>query len=292
MATYNKVALKTTFSVTHIIEIFYRALPKESRIGGGGMYDFWRLYYVDRGNVDFYLADGTIVTIQAGQGIFFAPNLPFSHAKTTMKNANLLSLFFICPKLDDAFHKKTYSFDTFERTILSNLILTGRTDFERHSNHPDGPKGQKPKADAPADTLPFVKASTEHLLLLLQRKKTPKPESAKLPAQNNNLLVNMAIEFMYRNADKKLTVRDIATHVKMSEPNFRAIFKKHTSESVMEYFHELKIEHAKMLIRQNIYTQGEIASALNYSSVSYFCRHFKQKTGMTPTEYARLIYYG
>ena len=102
----------------------------------------------------------------------------------------------------------------------------------------------------------------------------------------------MAIEFMYRNADKKLTVRDIATHVKMSEPNFRAIFKKHTSESVMEYFHELKIEHAKMLIRQNIYTQGEIASALNYSSVSYFCRHFKQKTGMTPTEYARLIYYG
>lgn len=292
MSDYNKVALKPLFNVTHIIEILYRAFPKESYIGGGGSFDFWRLYYVDRGSVEFCRPDGTVLTVCAGEGILFAPSVTYENSHSGTQNTNLLSLFFVCPQLEASFSQKQFSFDTFERTLLSSLIQTGRLDFERHSNDPKGPKGQRPKADAPKDTLPFVKASIEYLLLSLHRKKKSKQVQSKLPAQQSNLLVSMAIEFMYRNVDKKLTVRDIAAHVKMSESNFRSIFKKHTHQSVIEYFHMLKIEQAKILIRQGIYTQSELAAALGYSSESYFCRHFKQKTDMTPTEYARLVYYG
>ncbi len=292
MSKYNKVALRPLFSVTHIIEIQYRAFPKESNIGGGGIHDFWRLFYVDRGSINFSMPDGTTVTLATGEGIFLAPGTAVTTSRSTTQNVNLLTLFFLCPALEESFNKKRFTFDAFERTILASLIQTGRLDFERHSNDPKGPKGQKPKADAPEDTLPFVKASIEYLLLSLHRKKNAKKVESKLPTLKNNLSINMAVEFMYRNTDKKLTVGDIAAHVKMSESNFQSIFRKHTHQSVIEYFHALKIEQAKVLIRQKNHTQSEIAVALGYSTESYFCRHFKQKTGMTPSEYAKLIYYG
>ncbi len=290
---YNEVELKEYFPVTHIIELLYRGLPKQHGKESKPSADFWRLYYVERGQACFHTLDGNSVTVGTGDGIFFAPGRGFRSLDILSERVNLFTVFFRCTMPDeDAFPKREHKFNTAERMILSSLITASHMYFERHSNLPDGPKGSKPKADAPPYLLHTVKASLEYLLLLIYQNKDKREKHEKTPAHQTNLLVNMATEYMYRNIDKKLMVSEIAAHVKMSESNFRAVFKKHTKQSVLDYFHMLKIEQAKLMIRKNIYTQGEIATQLGYSTESYFCRHFKQKTGMTPSEYSRLVYYG
>ena len=58
---------------------------------------------------------------------------------------------------------------------------------------------------------------------------------------------------------------------------------------VIEYFRNLKVEQAKILIREGNYNFTEISELLGYSSIHYFSRHFKQATGFSPTDYARSI---
>jgi len=51
------------------------------------------------------------------------------------------------------------------------------------------------------------------------------------------------------------------------------------------YFISLKIEEAKRLLSETPMNVTEISQMLGFSSVHYFSRLFKSKTGMTPTEY-------
>ena len=80
MAQYHKVELEAFFSVTHLVEILYRGLPKEKVIDYKKNYDFWCFYYVDRGHVVFHMEDGESVVIGSGQGVFFAPFHSFAYS--------------------------------------------------------------------------------------------------------------------------------------------------------------------------------------------------------------------
>ena len=57
-------------------------------------------------------------------------------------------------------------------------------------------------------------------------------------------------------------------------------------DELYRYFKNLKIDEAKIMIREGEYNFTEIAHRLGYSSIHYFSRHFKKATGMTPSEYA------
>ena len=54
-------------------------------------------------------------------------------------------------------------------------------------------------------------------------------------------------------------------------------------------FIELKINKAKGYMRDCDYNISEISEMLAFSSPQYFSRIFKQRTGLTPTEYKRKI---
>ena len=290
---YKSVALEMFFDVSRIIEISYRGIPVESLIDRGKNVDFWCFYYIDRGKANLHNKDGEVVELSQGNGIFYAPGNSFEYSSSGKEGANILSVFFRCDNLEkEFFDGRIKTFDTFERMILSELVNIGQFYFERHSNMAGGEKGTKPKQSAPPYVPHLVKASIEFLLLRIYKNKKEKKAINKSNVIQNNLTVNVAVEYMYENVGKKLTVAEIAATVKMSESNFQSVFRKAKGQSVMNYFNNLKAEQAKIMLRKAIYTHGEIAAALGFSSESYFTRHFKKITGMTPTEYARLIYYG
>lgn len=289
---YARVELESIFDITHIVEISYRGFPPESMIDKAKAVDFWCLYYVDRGKAVLMMDNGDSYELSAGKGIFFAPGSSFKYSESGKEGANILSVFFCCDSLPVSFFdERLMNFDTFERMILSELVNTGHIYFERHSNDAGGVKGTKPKADTPSYIPHLVKASIEFLLLKLYKDRKEKKSADKPSLGQTNLLVKSAVEYMYKNAGKKMKVSDIAASVKMSESNFQAVFRKATGQSVMSYFNMLKVEQAKIMIRKEIYTYSEIAVALGFSSESYFSRHFKKIAGMTPSEYAKLVYF-
>ncbi len=62
------------------------------------------------------------------------------------------------------------------------------------------------------------------------------------------------------------------------------IFKTHMGISLIDYVTDIKLEHAKYLLKHTDYTMLAISSKLDFS-VSYFNKLFKRKTGLTPGQY-------
>ncbi|MBO5007598.1 MAG: helix-turn-helix transcriptional regulator [Clostridia bacterium] len=286
---YIKTELHDFFPVSHIISIFYRGIPKECVCEKCATQNpHWEVLYIDRGNVQLEI-NREIVCLSAGQGILYAPGSAHRLISSNNEFINIFTVSFdSAKKSEPLLENKIYTFDPFEKNLISKLVIVGNRYFERWSSKPDGIKGMRPKADAPDYVIPFVKSSIEYLLTLLYQKKNNTGEIIHTKHYTTPL-INQAIEYMYQNIEKKLTITDIAEHVKMSSSRFRTLFKEATNQSVIDYFNDIKIERAKILIRKNLYSISEIAIKLGYTSESYFSRHFKQKTSMTPSEYGHLV---
>ena len=291
--SYKKVKLYSLFSVTHVVSIFYRGLPQKRTVEKGlTSNSFWELFYVDRGDINIETDNGEI-TLSEGEGILYAPYSSHRLTGSTHDSTNVITLSFYSPKLDvEMFGNKVYTLNAFEKNVLSKIIKMGNMHFERFSNEHFGPKGIKLKSSVPGYAVPFVKASIEYLLLLLYIEKVAANIERKHYKIKLSQTTSQAIDYMYQNVYKKLTLDEIALFVNMSSTQFRMQFKREIGRSVIDYFNDIKIEQAKILIREDLYSLGEIALKLDYCSESYFSRQFKQKTGMTPSEYSRLVNLG
>lgn len=63
------------------------------------------------------------------------------------------------------------------------------------------------------------------------------------------------------------------------------LFKKTTSNTLCDYYHEKKLEAARLLIVENKFKIIEIAEMLNYTSVYAFSKAFTNRFGMSPRKY-------
>lgn len=67
------------------------------------------------------------------------------------------------------------------------------------------------------------------------------------------------------------------------------LFSEVTYTSIENYIIIQKIEYAKQLIVNDKLTLTEIAYKLNYSSVAHLSTQFKNTTGITPSQFQRII---
>jgi AraC-like DNA-binding protein len=129
------------------------------------------------------------------------------------------------------------------------------------------------------------------LMLLLRQAKTPSAD--KLKASNNlnseNQIIRRAQQYISDHLREKLSVPLVAKMVDVSPSYLTALFHKNLQISPAEYIRRLKLQESKQMIRENSMTFTEIAAALQYSTVHHFSRQFKEKFGITPTEYAKSV---
>lgn len=86
--------------------------------------------------------------------------------------------------------------------------------------------------------------------------------------------------------DPSLNNIALAEKMGVSEVYLRRLFVAHCGTSPKQYILDLRVEKAKQLLSDHLYTVTEVAEKCGFSSVYHFCRVFKQRTGMTPSEYA------
>ncbi|WP_342439573.1 response regulator [Paenibacillus sp. FSL L8-0436] len=82
-----------------------------------------------------------------------------------------------------------------------------------------------------------------------------------------------------------LTIADIAAGVYLSPTYVRLLYKQETGETVFEYLTKVRIEKAKMLLRDPQNKFYEVCYAVGYSDPSHFSKLFKKMTGSTPSAY-------
>lgn len=91
-----------------------------------------------------------------------------------------------------------------------------------------------------------------------------------------------ATDYMEQNYRDKITVEELAVRSGYSASHFARIFTKVYNTSPIQYLNQIRILHAKNLLRTGQYTMGQIAQECGFSNVYYFSRCFKQITGTTP----------
>lgn len=91
--------------------------------------------------------------------------------------------------------------------------------------------------------------------------------------------------YLHKNWSEKINFRELAAQHNVGYEWFRKSFKKVVGASPSQYLQQLKIEKASQMLRQTSLTVAEIAYEAGYESEFYFSRMFKQKTGMSPSDY-------
>ena len=135
-------------------------------------------------------------------------------------------------------------------------------------------------------------AQLDLLLLLLLREETA-PRGGKLQTSNSvhseNEIIRQAQQYISAHIREKLSVPLVARQVDVSPSYLTALFHKNLQISPGEYIRRIKLQESKQMIRENNLNFTEIAAALQYSTVHHFSRQFKEKFGITPTEYAKSV---
>ncbi len=95
----------------------------------------------------------------------------------------------------------------------------------------------------------------------------------------------LAIDYIHRHYADAFNVADLAKRCAVSETTYRKQFRQYTGLSPIRYINRLKIEKAcQMLLSEQMRLQ-EISDHLNFYSLPYFYKVFKEQMGCTPRQY-------
>ncbi|MBS1662811.1 MAG: AraC family transcriptional regulator [Bacteroidetes bacterium] len=100
-------------------------------------------------------------------------------------------------------------------------------------------------------------------------------------------IINKARVIFRKNIDQAISMEQLAADLNVSYAWFRKAFKTYTGIAPNQYFLQLKIEKAKMLLLDQSKTIKEIAFSLNFESAFYFSKLFKEKIGVSPEVYRK-----
>ena len=88
-------------------------------------------------------------------------------------------------------------------------------------------------------------------------------------------------------SDPELTNKKIANQKGISEVYLRKLFIASFNTTPKQYVIDLRIKKAKSMLIDTPYSVTAISEICGFSSLYHFCRAFKEKTGTTPSEYAK-----
>lgn len=105
--------------------------------------------------------------------------------------------------------------------------------------------------------------------------------------QQANVYVNQAIEYIHQNYDYDIKIADVGQAVKLHPGYLHRIFKRVMGCTMIGYLTQLRIEKAKMLLKDTDIPITEISHYIGMNSSQYFSQVFKKYTALTPNEFRK-----
>jgi len=266
------------------------SLRMERRLRVGGIYTFYyqereqgflfpgeahpmpELTYVDQGELHS-VADGQDILLKQGDIAVFGPDQWHMHYADIGVAPGYITITFdlegvdVTPLLNRKFAAPQ------PLVALLKQMLREQERMDEYSN----------------DVL--IAQLTQVMILLLRE--AAEPTGAKLQTANaihsENEIIRQAQQYVSAHIREKLSVPLVAKQVDVSPSYLTALFHKNLQISPGEYIRRSKLQESKQMIRENEMNFTEIAAALQYSTVHHFSRQFKEKFGITPTEYAKSV---
>ena len=285
-ASYVRTNLTSFLSVRSIVCVLHTIL--NNRICSGEAHDFPELLYVNSGHHTLKI-DGVPHIMEPGQLIFYAPHafhegdLPSSAALSIISfEAELPELF--------PFYNRVITLTGKQQKVLSQIISEGLDAFQAAPKE-TGLHGMIPRADIADYTLQQLKNQLE--LFLIDLYKTADPTQPRTVAANQENFraeqFSYVKDYLSSHLSENLSLTQIAEGCSMSVPKLKLLFKEQCGCGPISFFINLKLNTAKKMICDSPMSFTQIAEQLGFHSVHYFPKLFKDKTGMTPSEYAKSL---
>lgn len=91
-----------------------------------------------------------------------------------------------------------------------------------------------------------------------------------------------ALELIHRDYRGQLTLERLSRHSGLGPSRLSELFRDSLGMSPLQYVNELKVRKAAQLLAHSDMNVSQVAEYLGFSSVHYFSRFFKSRTGRTP----------
>ncbi len=109
--------------------------------------------------------------------------------------------------------------------------------------------------------------------------------SSYITADNTIMPALKYIEKNYQNPN--ITNEILAKECKISEVYLRRLFVEQLKTTPKQFILDLRIQKAKQLLSEGTLKINAISDRCGFTNSYHFCRFFKQKTALTPTEYMK-----
>ena len=107
------------------------------------------------------------------------------------------------------------------------------------------------------------------------------------PEMNADSLYEKLKKYIEDHFNCKISLNDLSERFGYTSSYINRIYKKNSSISPLQYMTNLRMEHAKQLLKKDIAADiKSIAAAAGYEDAPYFSRVFKNETGKTPSAFA------
>jgi AraC-like DNA-binding protein len=102
-----------------------------------------------------------------------------------------------------------------------------------------------------------------------------------------SMRLDTTLQYLKDNFAEPLRLTSVARKAGFSVPAFSRIFKQATGTSFLVYLRNIRVEHAKMLLRTTTLSAEQIAQACGFQSQHHLIRSFKKVSKSTPGNYRK-----
>ncbi len=288
MTPYNRLPVERMFEVPSLVAVFYMRLTKTYRSAMETL-SFAQLTYLETGEMK-YTVNGRVFVLGAGQLIVVPPGTKRAAVSVSEVRPCLGIVSFDCPSealasISVTAGDKPLVFTPEEGTValLREIFNSGAFIFEPITGDPTH-RGMKLRDDAAPAELALLGARLELVLTALCVCRSGMARRGTEDLTETRLMGEIK-EYLSRRVNSEVSLSDICRDFNLSASFLKRLFRENEGCGAIDYFISRKIDRAKTLIREGRLNFSEIAEGLGFSSLHYFSRLFKSRTGMTPSEY-------
>ena len=252
-------ALENNFTVK------FRIYEKRSSALIPHWHEHIELMYIMEGECDF-LCSGSVYSARSGDLLVVNSSQIHSfEVKNTLSFFSILlyPAFFADIDFNSVVLKNLLTQDVYVKECMENI----RAEYESGEEMSDM----------------MMKSHAYRLLAYLGRNHRSKDTSS--PSQLDKLRLtrlNTVLEYISNSYSERITTRELAAMVYLSEAHFCRFFKSAVGKTATEYINQYRVEKAAVLLTNTREPIGRIASLVGFEDINYFSRVFKHIKGISP----------
>lgn len=282
MKKYYTYTVKKLITVQHLVTIEHLDLeenfhyPEES-------HPFYEFVYAEKGCV-ICKTQGQNIRLNKHDFFLIPPNQAHSYCVENLGNATVTIVCFKSNSNIISIINGIKHLDSEIREVIEKILVEARSTFvfpfDKKLTLISQPK---------LGSQQLIENYIEEILIKLVQQATYNNENLQVATSTLDIKKSITKEIvglLEKNLYSKITLSDICNQVFYSKTYLNGVFKEIKGVTIMQYYQELKINEAKILLAKKE-SVTSVSEKLRFESPQYFSKAFKAKVGKTPTKYKK-----